>query len=106
MTDAFFSRTVSAAADTANVNAHSGGRKLFEEAKVPDKLHMNFWVCWNISGHDAQSEENSLSTYLRLRMVELGTFGKWVFQRVTAASFNDEKFAMNAAPPERVDGLE
>lgn len=42
-------------------------------------------------------------------MVELGTFGKWVFQRVTtAASFNDEKFAMNATPPlpERVDGLE
>ena len=42
MTDAFFSRTVSAAANTANVNAHSGGRKLFEEAKVPDKLLYKF----------------------------------------------------------------
>lgn len=34
-------------------------------------------------------------------MVKLGTFGKWVFQRVTAASFNDEKFATNAAPRRR-----
>ena len=43
-----------------------------------------------------------MSIYLQLRMVELGTFGKWVFQRVTAAaSFNDEKFAMNATPRRR-----